>query len=237
MRNVKREAKMRKSLEFFSIALVVVLMLCVASVAKANLITNGDFATGTLAGWDASGDVIATNYSNMPVADKNNWDLSAWDSRMDGYFALYRHSGFLDLRIALGPDVAPTFLSLDYAVAWSDPIDCTSIGYFYADIRGIDADDNWWPLAYKEKQWAGFDFGLDKNVFTGSIYTELILHPVIYNEISVNLYAFNPHSLNQIVGIDNVNLSVVPIPEPCTILLVGFGLAGLAGFGRKLKRD
>ncbi len=33
--------------------------------------------------------------------------------------------------------------------------------------------------------------------------------------------------------IDNIYYNVTPIPEPTTLLLLGSGLAGLAGFGKK----
>lgn len=230
---------MKKYHAFFVVALVAFSILCTFSIARANLITNGDFTTGTLAGWQPTGDVVATNYLNIPVAYQNVWDLSTWDSRMDGYFALYYGTpSYLDMRIALGPADTPLSLSFDYAVAWAEPATPRDIGYFYVETRGVTANGIWLPLSYNEVQWAGFDFGLDKNVFTGSICTDLISHSVLYNEIAVHIYAFNPnHSLNQIIGIDNVNLSVVPVPEPGTLLLVSFGLVGLAGFGRKLKKS
>jgi len=36
-----------------------------------------------------------------------------------------------------------------------------------------------------------------------------------------------------VAGIDNVSVTGAPVPEPSTILLVGTGLIGIIGFGRK----
>lgn len=37
------------------------------------------------------------------------------------------------------------------------------------------------------------------------------------------------------LGLDNVSVDPVPTPEPCSLLLIGFGLAGLMVLNRKLR--
>lgn len=231
---------MKRNLVFLSVALAVILPVCLTAMAKATLITNGDFSTGTLAGWTTYGNLVATDYTNLPAASKNTWDLSAWNSRMDGTFALFEPRGGLNTRIAPAPDSSSFFLSLDYALAWdrSKFVSPYDYGYFSVEVSGVTDDSRVHALLHKEITWGPFS-GLEKGVLTGSLYfNDFFPYPnLVFKELLFDFNVFNPNlTLNQIVGVDNINLSVAPIPEPTTILLFGLGLAGIAGIRRRSQR-
>jgi len=229
----------------FSIAFLVVSLFCITSVAKGNIIINWDFSNG-LAGWQiVGGDVIATNYSDIPIDYKNTWDLSNWDNKMDGGFALTHNHSYMSTSVGIVTSGTPYSLSFDYAVAWSyvpeNTTDLHPYGYFYVTIDGLTSDGIMHHgLGYKEVDWYASGSVAAKDVFTGSVYYDNFIQwpNADYKELFIDLGVFNPNiSLEQIVGIDNITLSVVPTPVPSPFVLLGVGLACLSIFSRKLKRS
>jgi hypothetical protein len=227
---------MKKFVKVLSPALAVILPLFLISPAGANLMANGDFSLGTLAGWTASGNVSATDYGNMPAAYKSTWDLSSWKNAMDGTFALIETTGDLNSKIASAPGSASFSISFDYAVAWEKTqfAPSNSYGYFALEVRGVTDAGPSYGLSYSEKSWGPL-FGFEKGVLTDSFY-QTVIEPPGLKGIEVSFFVANPNqTLNQIVGIDNVSLAPAPVPEPSTMLLLGLGLAGLVGRGLKSK--
>lgn len=95
-----------------TLTILMLTALLVASSAtgvRASLITNGDFATGDFTGWNATGNVDVVSYSTLPQAYASNWDLSSWNSMMNGNFALVQfdptntHNHHLTAVITTGP--------------------------------------------------------------------------------------------------------------------------------------
>lgn len=242
---------MRKYRLYLLVVMVTVSLFTNAGVAQAIFLPNGDFSSG-LAGWETSDGAIVTNFASIPDEYTTRWDLSSWNTVMDGNFALLSNEHhLLERTIALLPGESPTTISLDYAIAWNYdaiPGEPHPYGYFYLETFGNALGVGRRSLSFDEIQWYVLDPTIaGQDVFTGSMTAGMIQHPgLVFSDITMHIYAFAPNgSLDHIVGIDNVSMvaapvpdpGAAPVPEPSTILLIGFGLTGYAALSRRRRTN
>ena len=216
---------MKKLLVFLA---AILLVFAVVGSANANLITNGDFETGDLMGWTSVGAVDVVNLSTPSLP---GWAASA--QGMDDYFALLgwgTGSGTSSLSQEFKVSKATSLtLAFDYAFdfldfnPWNDDtfVALTSVtGDRVATVTMLDL----------QSSCIGADYGHYEETFA--------LNPAwaLDADMSFTLHEvgglFSGGTL-ALAGIDNVSATTAPVPEPATMLLLGSGLIGLAGLGRK----
>jgi hypothetical protein len=227
------------------LAMVVVLVLAAGSQASAVLIENGDFSDG-LNRWSVSGSPAAVTTPGSVAF--MGMDLSCWGSKLEDNFLLIGSSGYLGTSIELSGTLPPYALSFDIAVAWKNakenyPNPWDRNGYFavsFTAITDTGLSVNVRPSRL-EYNWGTGD-PETSGVFVDSYHGQILdINPCpdcnfVSGLLGIAVYNTNG-DLYQIVGFDNFNFSPVsPVPEPTTLLLLGMGLIGLAGYGRKKEK-
>ncbi|BCS53983.1 PEP-CTERM sorting domain-containing protein [Geobacter sp. SVR] len=234
-----------------TVILAMVLNIMLVSSASALTVINGDFSSGNSSGWNSSGNFSIDTVSNLPTISQGKWDLSSWNSVMDGNFALMQTSPedhisrWFSTSVQLPVAAVPLSLSFDYAVAYeltnrsSNPAD---VGYFRAEVYGKNGQSYYPELTEREIMWSSRE--PEKNVFTGHISLPpeyFIPRSPDYNDFSIN-FIFFTSLFDTIIGIDNIQLEAAPVepgpapvPEPATCLLLASGLAGIGAYARKKR--
>ena len=210
------------------------LVLFVSVPVNANLISNGDFETGTLAGWSTSGDVSIA-YSG----------LLANVQGMDHYYARLG-LGITDGISQLRQDIDVTgYTSLDISFSWA---------FDYWD-NSSSAEDTFISLVRQDGTPAlrikfvdlttqGTSFwDPDADIAFGTFSDTVDISNYVTDDARIIFRLVEGSDSScwtgtaSVAGIDNVvvtgNGALTPVPEPATVLLMGAGLLGMVVVSRK----
>ena len=198
---------------------------------SANLITNGDFETGDLSGWQTNGDVRVAQagvIANIQGMD-NNYALLGFGIT-DGNSTLRQ-----DFEVTGADEIT---ISFDWAFDYWDN-SASADDTFLSFVRQDDTPAYRITLLDLQTNGTGF-FDVDAGIAYGSFertydishYTaeEARLIFRLKEETDSNLFT----GTASVAGIDNVVITASSVPEPSSVALLSLGLAGI-GLARRKK--
>ncbi len=138
--------------------------------------------------------------------------------------------------VDIGTDTITFYESMDYGYiyaandAFEVADDAIELTYDYTLAPGTD-DDYDWLVAIVD---GGYEMEIER-IGAGSFSIDLTPYQgqTISLAFGLEYDSWEDWGYDSVGTISNLDMAGAPVPEPATILLLGSGLAGLIGFGRK----
>ena len=209
------------------ISIIIVFLMVISPLAFANILTNPGFDTGDLTGWNSwnigdSGFEVTTSQSQSPSYSLKEWawsggtpaegDVGLWQDFVAIENFTYYVSAYLKSLTDSEPvrDGANAYLKLE----WRD-----SVGELIGDSIQMD-------LYGPNDMWELFELPESETTAPSGVVTGRVV-----------LGLWSPELLGdgRSVYFDDVWADTEPIPEPASLLMLGFGLVGLGIFKKRIK--